>query len=249
MSMWVALGLGFGVAAVFGGNFLGGGSFGSLIQPMAFFIVTLGTMGAVLISFPISELKRAFSGGAAALRDTSQDYEKIISEVVELAGVARKEGFLALDGHRAKLTTPLLVHALKYLMDGFDAPSIRELMDSQIARQLNEDLAAAKVWEQAGGYAPTMGVVGAILGLIQILSKLDDPSKLGAGIAVAFIATLYGLFFSNVFLLPLANRMKRLAFRKSLPQELIKIGVLGIQEGLNPHLVEEKLRKLVPENS
>lgn len=246
MSMWVALGFALGVAAVIGGSLLGGGSLTALLQPTALVIVAFGTLGAVFVAFPASELKRALRNAIRALCGGGADSDRIISEVVELAGVARKEGFLALDAYRGKVSDPLLGNAVKYLMDGFDAASIRELMDSQISRQLNEDLAASRVWEQAGGYAPTMGVVGAILGLIQILSQLDDPSKLGAGIAVAFIATLYGLFVSNVVLLPISNRMKRLAYQETLPKELIKVGVLGIQEGINPHLVEEKLRKLVP---
>jgi len=246
MSIWVALGLALGFAAIVLGNLLGGGSVSALVQPVAFLVVGMGTLGAVFVAFPRAELKRALGQGLAALGDRSSNPTSLIGEMTELASVARKEGFLALDAYRGKVTEPLLAHAVKYLMDGFDAPSIRELMDAQITRQLNEDLAASRGWEQAGSYAPTLGVVGAILGLIQTLSQLDDPSKLGAGIAVAFVATLYGLFLSNAILLPIASRMRRLAYDRVLPQEMIKVGVLGIQEGLNPHLVEEKLNKLVP---
>lgn len=246
MSIWVALGFALGFAAIVLGSLLGGGSLGALVQPVAFLVVGLGTLGAVFVAFPRAELKRALALGLAALRDGAGNPAGLIGEVTELASVARKEGFLALDAHRGKISDPLLGQAVRYLMDGFDAASIRELLDAQISRQLNEDLAASRVWEQAGGYAPTLGVVGAILGLIQILAQLDDPSKLGAGIAVAFAATLYGLFFSNAILLPIASRMRRLAHERVLPQEMIKVGVLGIQEGLNPHLVEEKLKKLLP---
>lgn len=243
MSFGVILGVALGLVGVLGGPLLGAG-IGSIVQPKAFFVVVLGTLGAVLIAFPLKEVKRALSQAMQALKGSSFESEKLILQISELASLARKEGFLALDVYRATSSEPLLTGGIKYLMDGFDAQAIRELMDSQIAQSYNEDITSAKVWEASGSFAPTMGVIGAILGLIEILSKLDDPSQLGSGIAVAFVATLYGLFASNLFLLPIANRIRQFAQTQLLPKEMIKVAILGIQEGLNPHLVEEKLRKL-----
>jgi chemotaxis protein MotA len=243
MSFGVILGVVLGLVGVLSGPFLGSG-ISSVIQPKALFVVVLGTWGAVLIAFPLSEVKKAMTQALRALRGSEFESEKLIVQISELASLARKEGFLALDVYRSKLNEPLLSGGIKYLMDGFDSHAIRELMDSQISQSFNEDVTSAKVWEASGSFAPTMGVIGAILGLIEILSKLDDPSQLGSGIAVAFVATLYGLFASNLFLLPIANRIRQFAQTQMLPKEMIKVAILGIQEGLNPHLVEEKLRKL-----
>lgn len=243
MSFGVILGVVLGIIGILSGPVLGGG-ISMVIQPKALLVVVLGTVGAVLIAFPLKEVSKALTQAMRSIQGSTFESEKLILQISELASIARKEGFLALDVYRSKSGEPLLAGGIKYLMDGFDAQAIRELMDSQISQSLNDEITSAKVWEASGSYAPTMGVIGAILGLIEILSKLDDPSQLGSGIAVAFVATLYGLFAANLFLLPIATRIRQFAQSQVLPKEMIKIAILGIQEGLNPHLVEEKLRKL-----
>jgi chemotaxis protein MotA len=167
--------------------------------------------------------------------------ETTISRVVEWSQVARRDGMLALENQLAELPPGFERNALQMLVDGFEPDKIREAMHVEIAAWEERLRAAAKVWDSAGGYAPTVGILGAVLGLIHVMENLSDPNKLGGGIAVAFVATVYGVGSANLILLPIGNKLKGLIARQVLQRELFVDGMMGIANGENPKLIEARL--------
>ncbi|MEW5847908.1 MAG: flagellar motor protein [Myxococcota bacterium] len=235
-------GIVFAIACILGGQALEGGHAGSLVQATAFIIVIGGTIGACLVAFPGPVFMHGVKLGKAALTTTKNDTGEIITKLVELAGVARRDGVLALEQKLGEIPDPFMKRALGFVVDGVDARVTRDALEAQIGTQFEEDVQAAKVFESAGGYAPTVGILGAVLGLIHVMENLSDPSKLGGGIATAFVATVYGVGAANLLFLPLANKLKVRIGQARERQTLIAEGVLAIQEGLNPRVLEEKLR-------
>ncbi len=197
------------IACILGGQALEGGHAGSLVQATAAIIVLGGTIGAVLVSFPMSDVKRGLGLGKLAFGDKKSDIGDIIKQVVELAGIARREGVLALEQRMAEIKDPFLKRSVGFLVDGVDAAVARDALETEINTENEENVAAAKVFEAGGGYSPTVGIIGAVLGLIHVMENLSDPSKLGGGIATAFVATVYGVAVANLIFLPMANKIKR----------------------------------------
>lgn len=217
-----------------------GGVVADLIQPAPLVFVLLGTLLSTFLSAPTRDFSKAF----AFVPDGAESAAAIKKELIELASVARKEGFLALDAFRSTATRDSLKEGIQYLISGFDQASVRDLFDASIFRKSAEAESSVRIWEIAAGAAPSIGALGATLGLLTALAKLDDPAQLGRGIASAMAAVLYGFFFSNFVFSPLAARRRRLATDSILPDEMVKSAILGIQEGLNPHLIEERLRQV-----
>lgn len=242
MDITTILGIVFALGAILGGNLLEGGHTGSLIQATAGLIICGGTLGAVLVSFPLADVKRALALTKFAFTERKESPEAIVATVVELAQVARRDGVLALEAKLSAIEDPFLARAVGLLVDGVDAAVARDALESEIHAGFEEDAIAAKVYEAAGGYSPTIGILGAVLGLIHVMNNLSDPSALGPGIAVAFVATVYGVGLANIFLLPIANKLKRKFGNERDRKTLIAEGVLAIQEGLNPRVLEDKLR-------
>jgi chemotaxis protein MotA len=231
----------FAIACILGGQALEGGHAGSLVQATAAIIVLGGTMGAVAVSFPVSDLKRGMVLAKMAFQQKKSDIGDLIKQVVELAGIARREGVLALEQRMAEIKDPFLKRAVGFLVDGVDAAVARDALETEIGAEYDENVVGAKVFESAGGYSPTVGIIGAVLGLIHVMENLSDPSKLGGGIATAFVATVYGVGVANLIFLPLANKIKRKLHVEKERKTLIAEGVLSIQAGLNPRVLEEKL--------
>jgi chemotaxis protein MotA len=231
-----------GVGFILLGQAIEGGHAGSLVQGASALIVFGGTLGTVLVAFPGRDLKKALRLLGQAFGDKKHDPGKVVKEVVELASLARRDGVLALESKLGALQDPFLRRAMQLLVDGVDATVARTTLETEIELEYEENAAAAKVYESAGGFAPTVGIIGAVLGLIHVMENLSDPTKLGPGIAVAFVATVYGVGISNLVLLPLANKLKRKLVGEKERKTLIAEGVLGIQDGLNPRVLEEKLR-------
>src|SRR3954451_9086544 len=227
------------IACILGGQALEGGHAGSLVNGTAAIIVLGGTIGAVLVSFPMSDVKRGLGLGKLAFGDKKSDIGDIIKQVVELAGIARREGVLALEQRMAEIKDPFLKRAVGFLVDGVDAAVARDALETEIGQEYEEAVVGAKVFEAAGGYAPTVGIIGAVLGLIHVMENLSDPSKLGGGIATAFVATVYGVGIANLVLLPLATKIKRKLNVEKDRKTIISEGVLAIQEGLIPRVLEE----------
>lgn len=235
-------GLAFSVFMLLLGQFLEGGHAGSLVQLTAFLIVIGGTLGAVLISYPLDEAIDGFKAIKIAVTEKKSDIAPLMVQLVDLATVARRDGVLALESKLGEVKDPFLKRSLGFLVDGVEASVARATLEQEIEVEAEEAGVAAKFWGDFGALCPTIGVLGAVFGLIHVMENLDDPSKLGPGIAVAFVATVYGVGFSNMWCLPVSNKLKRRASLEKERKTLICEGVLSIQEGLNPRILEEKLK-------
>ena len=240
-------GLILGLGCILLGQILEGGHVGSIMQDTAAIIVFGGTFGAVMVSFPKKDFVRGLKSFKLAFTDKKEDMSGVTRQIVDLASTARRDGVLALESKLAEIEDRFLKKALSYVVDGVDATVTRSSLEAAMEAEHQENMQAAKVWEAAGGYSPTIGIIGAVLGLIHVMENLSDPSKLGGGIAVAFVATVYGVASANLLYLPAANKLKRKFVLAMERKVLIIEGVLAIQEGLNPRVLEEKLRALTGE--
>jgi chemotaxis protein MotA len=242
MDLTTIIGIVLAIGAILGGQALEGGHAGSLMQLTAAAIVFGGTIGATMVAFPLPDFLRGLKMGKAAFTGARPRMGALVKQLVELAGVARRDGVLALEGKLASLEDPFMKKALGFLVDGVDASVVRGALEAEIELHHEESMIGARVFESAGGFAPTVGILGAVLGLIHVMENLSDPSKLGPGIAVAFVATVYGVGSANLLFLPMANKLKRKVALEKDRRTLISEGVLAILEGLNPRVLEEKLK-------
>jgi chemotaxis protein MotA len=231
------------------GQALEGGHVGSILQATAALIIFGGTAGAVLVAYPKKDVMRGLQMLRLCFTDKRIDLSALTKQIVEFASVARRDGVLALEGKLAEVNDPFLRRSLQFVVDGVDAQVTRATLEAAIDADHEEHVVGAKVWETAGGFAPTIGILGAVLGLIHVMENLNDPSKLGSGIATAFVATIYGVGAANIFFLPWANKIKRKLGAEKERKTLIAEGVLSIQEGLNPRVLEEKLRAFTGEEA
>lgn len=241
MDILTIAGLAIGFGAILGGQVLEGGSMHSIMQLTAAIIVVGGTFGAVLVNYPMSSFILALKNARLALFNNAGDPHKTIKLLSDLAAVARKDGLLALESTIRKVDDPFLRKGLQLVVDGTEPKLTREILEIEINHSEEYNLTSAKVFESAGGYAPTIGILGAVMGLIHVMENLADPTKLGAGIAVAFVATVYGVGTANLLYLPLAGKMKLKIREQVILQEMMVEGLISLSEGENPRRVEEKL--------
>jgi len=234
-------GLVVGIGGIVGGLILEGGSVREIAAPTALLIVLGGTLGAVMISTPLSALSGGMRSLASVFYEKSQDPDVLIDKLVDYSSKARKNGIVSLEQVASEAPDPFLRKALNLAVDGTDLQELRNMMELEIAVEEHHAEAEAKIFESAGGYAPTIGIIGAVLGLIQVMKDLADIEKVGHGIATAFVATIYGVAFANLFFLPIAGKIKARAQQKTQMKELMLEGVVGIVEGLNPKLIRTKL--------
>jgi len=235
------VGLALAAVAIVGGQLLEGGSLGSLLQLAAFMIVIGGTIAAVMVQSPLPVFVDGARLGKWVILPPAFDAEGVIGQITEWAGLARRDGMLALENQLPGITDPFTKNGMQMLVDGFEPERIREALEVETIAWEERQRAAAKVWEAAGGYAPTIGILGAVLGLIHVMENLSDPAKLGGGIAVAFVATVYGVGTANLLFLPIANKLKSLIARQVRLREIIADGVLGIANGENPKVIQGRL--------
>ena len=235
-------GIVFSIAMILIGQKLEGGHASSLVQLTAFMIVIGGALGAVMVAFPLSDIVKAIKDVKLTVTEKPNDIPQLMTQIVELATVARRDGVLALESKLTEIKDPFLKRALGFLVDGVEASVARTSLEQAIEIEAEEDGISGKVWEAYGAFAPTVGILGAVLGLIHVMENLDNPSKLGGGIATAFVATVYGVGGANLIFLPLGGKLKRKAALEKERKVLIAEGVLSIQEGLNPRILEEKLK-------
>ncbi len=244
------LGLILGVASILLGNALEGGHLDSLIQPTAAMIVFGGTVGATLLGATTKDFVNALKGLSSVFFGAGKaDLDGTVNQLVELCKAARREGLVALDRYIPTITNPFFATHLRHVVDGYDPDVLKQMMEEEIELEEEEKISAAKVWESAGGFSPTIGILGAVLGLIHVMSNLSDSSKLGAGIAVAFVATVYGVGAANLILLPIANKLKKAASNAALENRLVYTGLLSLQSGLNPRIIEERLMGMLGKGS
>lgn len=244
------IGIFVGIAVAFGcillGNALEGGHMGSIVGGPAFLIVIGGTIGAVIVQFPLPQVADSLKAAKKLFKKPGHDAAKLVDEIVEFAQRARKDGVLGLEKVAGTASHPFLTKGLLMAVDGSDSNAIRTTLETVISQEEAHAENSAKVYEAAGGYCPTVGIIGAVLGLIHVMSNLSDINAVGTGIAAAFVATIYGVAAANIFFLPLAGRIKFRQHEETVVMELMLSGVLAIQEGLNPKLVRERLAAYVP---
>ena len=241
MDLATVIGIVVAVGAILGGQILEGGHVSSIMQPTAAIIVLGGTFGAVAVQFPGGALKRALSDIKQVFLPESQTPGKILESIISLANKARREGLVAIERDVAALDNKFLQRALEMAVDGTEARSLRGALEIELTHAEEEGESSAKVFEALGGYSPTIGIIGAVLGLIHVMENLSDPGKLGSGIAVAFVATVYGVALANLFFLPMAGKLKTRHREKMVTMELVIEGACSIAEGENPRVIERKL--------
>ncbi len=230
------------LAAILGGQVLEGGHIGSLLQVTAFVIVMGGTFGACMLQFTLP----VFLQGVKMLRwvvlPPVISLEEVIEQTTTWSQTARRGGLLALEPMMGEVDDPFVRKGLQLLVDGAEPEKLREALEVDMTAFEEHYRMAAKVWDAAGGYAPTIGILGAVMGLIHVMENLSDPAKLGSGIAVAFVATIYGVGSANLLFLPIANKLKAIVARELVKREMVMEGLAGIANGENPRIIETKLR-------
>lgn len=242
MDILSLVGLAMAFVAIIGGNYLEGGHIGALINGPAALIVFGGTLGAALLQTPISHFKRGIQLLGWAFFPPVCDMQRGINSIVGWSMVARKDGLLGLESIADAEPDPYARKGLQLLVDGTEPENIRSILEVDFYTQEDRDLQAAKIYESMGGYSPTIGIIGAVMGLIHVMGNLADPSQLGNGIAVAFVATIYGVGVANLILLPLAGKIKSVVLRQSRYREMMLEGLLSIADGENPRSIEMKLQ-------
>ncbi len=235
------IGIVVGILAILGGQILEGGHVGSILQPTAAIIVFGGTFGACLLQYRLSSVFASFKAVVRVFLDPKTNNREVIREIIRLANKARKEGVIALEQDVEQIEDRFLRRALTMAMDGIEPKVLRDTMELEIANIEDEAEEPIKFWQSAGGYSPTIGILGAVLGLIHVMENLSDPSKLGSGIAVAFVATVYGVGFANLIYFPFSGKLKTKVRSQLVTKEIMLVGVIGILEGENPRLIEDKL--------
>jgi len=228
-----------------GGIFLGllieGGNLGQVLQPTAAMIVFGGTLGAILIQYPLPVVLTGFKRLAHVFVEPSQDAQATIEVLVKYANQARREGLVSLDKETANIQDPFLRRALMLAVDGTESQELRKIMELELDNKEEQEEKFPQLFESAGGFSPTIGIIGAVLGLIQVMQHLDKIEEVGRGIAVAFVATIYGVGAANIFFLPAAGKLKIRIREEQIIREMTLEGVLSILEGMNPRMLETKL--------
>ena len=242
-------GIALAVCGITAGLLLEGGNLGQVLQPTAAMIVLGGTIGAVMIQFPLPTVLAAFASLVRVFLERKRDGQAVIRELVGFAQKARKEGIVSLDKDLDRIDDPFLKKSLMLAIDGTEPQELRKMMELELQNREEQEEKIPMVFESAGGFAPTIGIIGAVLGLIQVMQHLDKMDEVGRGIAVAFVATIYGVGAANILLLPSAGKLKIRMREEQVAREMMLEGVVSILEGLNPRMVEIKLKSYLAEAS
>jgi len=238
-------GLALAVVAIIGGQLLEGGHINSLIQPTAFLIVMGGTIGAVMLQSPWRTFVTGLSISRWVLKPPVPPLPELIEQIVSWSNIARREGLLSLENKMEGMADPFMRKGVQLLVDGVEPEHIREVMEVEITTWEADMKQASKIWDAAGGYAPTVGILGAVMGLIHVMENLSDPAKLGSGIAVAFVATIYGVGSANLVFLPVAKKLQANIMRLVAVREMVLEGIERIAHGDNPRIIESRLQGYV----
>jgi chemotaxis protein MotA len=247
MDIMIWLGIAVSMGFVLGGQALEGGSISSLIQPTAAMIVVGGTFGACLVQFSVAQFTYAISVVMGVFKQPPDHGVEYIQKIVEYGGIVRKQGVLAMEKKIEEVHDPFFRKGLQLLLDGTEPRVLREILETEIVMHEEHFELGPKFLDAMGGYLPTFGIIGAVLGLIVVMQNLDDPAAIGAGIAVAFVATVYGLVGANLLCLPLSNKLKVRAKEHGAACMIIVEGLMSISAGENPRLTQEKLEGFLSE--
>jgi chemotaxis protein MotA len=240
----VALGLG----GIVGGLLLEGGRLSQVLQPTAALIVFGGTAGAVLIQFPLPVVLEAVRRLGDVFVPPKHDPGAMVQELVRYANQARRRGIVSLDAELENITEPFLKKSLQLAVDGTEPQELRTMMELELQNKADLEERIPQVFESAGGFSPTIGIIGAVLGLIQVMQHLDKIDEVGRGIAVAFVATIYGVAAANLFLLPVAGKLKIRIREEEVLREMTLEGVVSLLEGMNPRILEARLLSFLAES-
>ncbi len=230
------------IAGILGGLVIEGGSISQVTQPTAMMIVLGGTMGAVMLQFPLDVFGAALRQFVRVFFSRSMKSELIVAQLVLFAVKARKSGILSLDADLSTVDDPFLKQALMLAIDGTEPAAVRQIMQLELENGAEFEERIPQVFESAGGFAPTVGIIGAVIGLIQVMQHLDNINEVGRGIAIAFVATIYGVGLANLVFLPGAGKLRIRQQEEHMLKEMMLEGVISIQEGMNPRMIEIKLR-------
>jgi chemotaxis protein MotA len=234
-----------GVALALGGIIAGllleGGNLRQILQPTAAMIVFGGTLGAVMLQFPLPVVREAFRRTGSVFISPKQNPQATIHRLMQYAQKARREGIVSLDADLREIEDPFLKRSLMLAVDGTEAQELRKIMELELDHNAEYEEQVPQVFESAGGFAPTIGIIGAVLGLIQVMQHLDKIDEVGKGIATAFVATIYGVASANLLYLPMAGKMKIRIRDEQIAREMTIEGVASILEGMNPRMLETKL--------
>ncbi len=239
------IGLFLALASLVGGSILKGAGLASLWSPAAFVIVIVGTIASILLHTSPAIFRHAFKIVRWVVQPPASDRQALIRQIVDWSNIARRQGLLGLEPQVEMQDDPFLRKGLQLVVDGVEPEAIRHMLEIELSGQEHRDLAAAKVFEGMGIYAPTLGIIGAVLGLIAVMKNLADPSKLGHGIAAAFTATIYGIASANLLFLPVAAKLKNVIAYNSREREMIIEGLIAIAQGENPRNIETSLAGFV----
>lgn len=230
-----------GIGGITAGLLIEGGSLAQILQPTAGMIVFGGTFGAVLLQFPLPVVLSAFRRLAHVFFEPKLNPGQLITQLVGYANKARKDGIVSLDSETAKIEEPFLKKSLMLAVDGTEPQELRKMMELELDNKAEQEDLIPKVFESAGGFSPTIGIIGAVLGLIQVMQHLQNIDEVGRGIAVAFVATIYGVGAANLCFLPTAGKLKLRIREEQAMREMTLEGVISILEGMNPRMLETKL--------
>ncbi|HWA96521.1 MAG TPA: flagellar motor protein [Terracidiphilus sp.] len=235
------------LAGILTGLWIEGGNLGQILQPTAALIVFGGTMGAVLLQFPLSAVIRALRSLGHVFAAPRKQNNQLIKQLVSFANKARRNGVVSLDADLKTIQDPFLRRALMLAVDGTEPTELRKIMRVSLDSAAESEERIPAVFESAGGFSPTIGILGAVLGLIQVMQHLDNIQEVGRGIAVAFVATIYGVAAANLFFLPFAGKMRILVEEEQNRREMMLEGVISIMEGMNPRMLEVQLTGFLSE--
>jgi chemotaxis protein MotA len=247
MDIGTIIGLLVAAGAILLGLILEGGKIGQILQPTAALIVFGGTFGAIMVQFPVGVVLAAFRSLVTIFFVPKSDPRGIIQEIVTIAHKARREGIVSLDKDLDRIENAFMRKALMLAVDGTEPGELRKMMELEMEKQGEHEENIPRVFESAGGFSPTIGIIGAILGLIQVMQHLDNIDEVGKGIAVAFVATVYGVGAANLVLLPAAGKLKIRIRDQQIIREMMLEGVVSILEGMNPRMIETKLVSFLAE--
>src|SRR5579863_3912070 len=237
------------VAGIVAGLLMEGGNLGQILQPTAALIVFGGTFGAVLLQFPMGTVIHAFRKLGHVFASSGKQNTQLIRDLVAYANKARRQGVVSLDADLQTIRDPFVKQCLMLAVDGTEPAELRKIMRVSIASTTDSEDRLPAVFESAGGFSPTIGILGAVLGLIQVMQHLDNINEVGRGIAVAFVATIYGVGIANLFFLPLAGKMRLRVREEYQRREMMLEGVVSILEGINPRMLEVKLSGFVDQSN
>ena len=236
------------VVGILAGMMIEGGNIAQITQPTAALIVIGGTMGAVLLQFPLKTFLAALQHLMRVFLHGGTDGEAVVKQLVTFANKARRSGIVSLDQDLASVEDPFLKQTLMLAIDGTEPSEVRKIMQMEIDNKSEIEEKIPQVFEAAGGYSPTVGIIGAVLGLIQVMQHLDNIDEVGRGIAVAFVATIYGVALANLICLPAAGKLKIRHNEELMIKAMMLEGVISIVEGMNPRMIETKLRTFLSES-